>query len=58
MEMDELDYQLENAIISQEDYEKTKKLLEFCYYGSSKDGKNILKTGHVDNFLNNKIKTR
>lgn len=58
MEMDELDCLLEGCFISKEDYEKTKKIIYFNYYGSSKDGKSILKTGHVDNLLDNKIKSR
>lgn len=58
MEIEELDSLLEGCFISKEDYEKLKKIIDFNYYGSSKDGKNILKTGHVDNLLDNKIKSR
>ena len=59
MEMEELDYSLENCFISQEDYEKSKNILYFNYYLSSQDGKNILKTGHVKDISDNKaIKTR
>lgn len=58
MEIEELDHLLEDCFISKEDYEKSKNILYFNYYLSSKDGKNILKTGHVDNLLDNKIKSR
>lgn len=57
-EIDELKYMLENGFIKKEEYIETEKLIKYNYYGSSNDGKNILKTGHVDNLLDNKIKVR
>ena len=57
-EIDELKYMLENDLIGKEEYTEQEKLIKYCYYGSSKDGKNILKNGHVDNLLDNKIKSR
>ena len=58
MEIDELKYQLENGLITQKEYIEEEKFINFCYYGSSIDGKNILKNGHVDNLLDTQIKTR
>ena len=58
MEIQELKYMLENDFIKKEQYIEEEKLIKYNYYGSSKDGKNILKTGHVDNLLDNKIKVR
>ena len=58
MEINELNNMLECGHITKEEYIEEEKLIKFCYYGSSKDGKNILKTGHVENFLDNKIKAR
>ena len=57
-EIDELKYMLENGYINKEEYIEEEKLLKYNYYGSSKDGKSILKNGHVDNLLDNKIKVR
>lgn len=57
-EIDELKYMLENGYINKEEYIEEEKLLKYNYYGSSKDGKSILKKGHVDNLLDNKIKVR
>ena len=58
MEQDELKYQYKEGYISKEEYEKQLDELEFLYYKSSDDGKNILKTGHVSNVKDNIIKTR
>lgn len=57
-EQDELKYQYEEGYISKEEYEKELDELEFVYYKSSLDGKNILKTGHVREVKDNKIKIR
>lgn len=57
-EIDELKYMLENGFINKEEYIEEEKLMKYNYYGSSKDGKSILKNGHVDNLLDNKIKVR
>lgn len=57
-EIDELKYMLENGYINKEESIEAEKLLKYNYYGSSKDGKSILKNGHVDNLLDNKIKVR
>lgn len=58
MEIEELDNQLELNYISNDEYIEKKKLLKFCYYESSIDGKSILKTGHVNNVLDNKIRIK
>lgn len=57
-EQDELKYQYEQCYLSKEEYEKELDELEFVYYKSSLDGKNILKTGHVSDVKDNKIKIR
>lgn len=57
-ELEELNYQFKNFYIGKKEYEAEKKLLKFYYYESSKDGKNILKTGHVCDLANNIIKSR
>lgn len=57
-EQEELKYQYEQCYISKEEYEKELDELEFVYYKSSLDGKNILKTGHVSDVKDNKIKIR
>ena len=58
MELEELDSQLDLNYISEAEYIEMKKLLKFCYYESSIDGKSILKTGHVNNVLDNKIRVK
>ena len=58
MEIEELDGQLRLGYISNNEYIKKKQLLKFCYYESSEEGKSILKTGHVKNVLNNKIRVK
>ena len=58
MEIEELDNQLGLNYISNDEYFERKKLLKFCYYESSIDGKSILKTGHVKNVLDNKIRVK
>lgn len=58
MEIEELQGQLNLEYISEEEYVEKKKLLKFCYYDSSLDGKSILKTGHVNNVLDNRIRTK
>ena len=58
IEQDELKYQYKEGYITKEEYEKELDELEFIYYKSSNDGKNILKTGHVSNVKDNIIKIR
>lgn len=58
MELEELEHQKEEGYMSEEEYLEEKKLLEFCYYKSSIEGKQILKDGHVSNVLDSKIKVR
>ena len=58
MELEELNKQLDSNYISNDEYIEMKQLLKFCYYESSIDGKSILKTGHVNNVLNNKIRRK
>jgi len=57
-EQEELKCQFEEGYISKEQYEKELDELEFVYYKSSNDGKNILKTGHVSAVKNNIIRKR
>ena len=54
-EQEQLLYQYNNGYISKEEYENFLDELEFIYYKSSLDGKNILKTGYVND---NVIKVR
>lgn len=58
MEISELDYLYKQNYISKDELDKEKDMLEFCYYGSSLDGKEILKTGHVKNVLDNTIRCK
>lgn len=58
MEIEELNNQLRLNYITQDEYNEQEKLLKFCYYESSIDGKSILKTGHVNNVLDNKIRIK
>lgn len=58
IELEELDHQKEEGYMSLEEYIEEKKLLEFCYYKSSIEGKEILKNGHVSNVLDSTIKVR
>lgn len=58
MEKDYLNYMYNECYISKEEYELEKKLIKFYYFQSSEDGKSILKTGHVNNVLNNIIRTK
>lgn len=58
MEIDQLNYMYNECYINEEEFEKEKKLIKFYYYQSSTDGKSILKTGHVNNVLNNIIRTK
>ena len=58
MEIEQLNYLKQNGYFNEEEYQKEKDLIKFCYYESSIDGKNILKTGHVVGVLDNKIKVR
>lgn len=51
-EQDELKYQFNEGYISEEQYEKELDELEFVYYKSSNDGKNILKTGNAIGVIN------
>ena len=58
IEQEELKLQYEEGFISKEEYEKELEELLFIYYKSSNDGINILKTGHVCDVKDNKIKVR
>lgn len=57
-ELDELNLCYKQGYINDKELEEETKLLKFCYYGSSNDGKSILKNGHVDNVLDSKVKVR
>jgi len=56
MEINELEYQYELCFITKEEFEKTKKMLEFCYYRSSIEGKEIKKNGKVKDVVDNVIR--
>ena len=58
MEMEELYALYENGDLSADELLTEKKMLKFCYYESSVDGKHILKNGHVKPVVNNIIKSR
>lgn len=58
VEKDMLKYYYDSSFISQEEYNNELEELKFCFYESSKDGKNILKTGHVINVKDNVIRQR
>lgn len=53
-----LTYQFKNGDISEEEYKVGLDELEFCFYKSSDDGKNILKTGHVCDVKSNITRTK
>ena len=44
-ELEELNYQYKLGFMEKKEYESRKKELFFAYYMSSKDGRNIIKTG-------------
>lgn len=58
IELEELNLQYKNGYLTEHEYNEEKELLMYCYYYSSKEGKSILETGHVNTVLNNKIKTK
>ena len=45
LEIEEIDHQLKQGLISKKEYDEIKGELDFAYYGSSKDGRSILSTG-------------
>lgn len=57
-EQEELNYQYKEGFLSKEELDKQLDELLFVYYKSSQDGKNILKTGHVVDVVDNKNKKR
>jgi len=58
MEQEELEFLFKIGEISKEEYESELDMLEFCYYKSSFDGKEILKNGHVKDVVDNVIRVR
>lgn len=56
MEIKELDNLYEQGDMDQEEYYKQKAMINFCYYNSSKEGKEILKLGHIQNIADNIIR--
>ena len=58
MEMEELKYMLDDGLVNSQEYIEQEKLLKYCYYGSSTDGRSILRNGHVSILKDNKIKER
>lgn len=57
-EIEELYALYENGDISSDDLLEGKEYLKFCYYESSEEGKQILKTGKVKCVVNNTIRSR
>lgn len=58
IELEELYVLYENGDISDNELLESKEMLKFCYYESSVEGKQILKTGKVKNVADNKIRCR
>lgn len=58
MELEQLNLYYNQGDMSEEEYSEEKKLLKYCYYGSSIEGKSILKNGHVHSVLDNTVKVR
>lgn len=56
IEKEMLDFYYKQGYLNEIEYNKELDELEFCYYKSSKDGKNILKTGCVVGIKNNIIR--
>lgn len=56
IELEELNLMYKKGYIDKDEYTFEEKMLKFNYYQSSEDGKNILKTGHVSNVLDNTSK--
>ena len=56
MEIKELDNLYEQGDMDQEEYYKQKAIINFCYYNSSKEGKEILKYGRIQNITDNVIR--
>ena len=57
MEIDELCALYEKGDITDDELLERKEMLKFCYYESSKEGKQILKNGKVKSVVNNKIRS-
>lgn len=58
MEKEELESQYKLGYLNKEELEKELDMLDFCYYKSSFDGKNILKEGHVKDVSGNMLRYR
>ena len=58
IEHEELEYLLKIGEISKEEFESELDMLEYCYYKSSFDCKEILKNGHVKDVVDNVIRVR
>ena len=57
-QIEELKYYYEQGQYSKKEFEEEKDLIEFMYYKSSNDGRQILKTGHVENVIDNVIRCK
>ena len=57
-EIEELYNLYDNGDINNDELIEGKKMLKFCYYESSMDGKQIFKNGKVKNVVNNIIRSR
>jgi len=55
MELKELEYQFKQGFINKKELDEQKSLLEFLYYKTSKDGKNILENKF---FVKNPVKCK
>ena len=58
MEIRELDNLYDQGDMDQEEYYKQKAMINFCYYNSSKEGKEIIKLGHVKSVVDNIVRCK
>ena len=56
MEINELNNLYDQGDMDQEEYYQQKSIINFCYFNSSKEGKEILKFGHIQNVADNAIR--
>ena len=58
IEKDTLEYYFMNSFINEEEYKKELDELEFCYYKTSTEGKNLLKFGNINGINSNEKKNK
>lgn len=56
MEINELNNLYEQGDMDQEEYYQQKGMINFCYYNSTKEGKEILKFGHIQNVTDDVVR--